>query len=114
MRRFVFFFQPTGLTALLVDSRLAMQNVRKIHTLGITQDLPLELHHFVMKDNKVLLVDFSRAVDHRCNSAMPVYSNQRFCLDREDVHNDDDGHDCSELMALGKESMRAASSVPSP
>ncbi|KAH9980947.1 hypothetical protein BGW80DRAFT_1137540, partial [Lactifluus volemus] len=51
--------------------RLAMQNVRKIHTLGITQDLPLELHHFVMKDNKVLLVDFSRAVDHRCNNAMP-------------------------------------------
>jgi hypothetical protein len=111
---FFLLFQPTGLIALLVVSRLAMQTVRKIHTLGVTQDLPLELHHFVMKDNKVMLVDFSRAVGHRCNSAMPLYSNQRFCLDREDVRNDDDGHDCSELIALGKESMRAASSVPSP
>ncbi|KAH9958338.1 hypothetical protein BC827DRAFT_1089328, partial [Russula dissimulans] len=62
--------------------RAAMQAARKVHTFGITQNMPLELHHFVMKNNKVLLVDFSRAVVHRCNSAMPVYSNQRFSLDR--------------------------------
>jgi len=85
-----------------------MQAVRKVHTFGITQNMPLELHHFVMKDNKVLLVDFSRAVVHRCNSAMPVYSNQRFCINREDVQEDDE-HDCREVMTIAKESMRAAS-----
>ncbi|KAI0306284.1 hypothetical protein B0F90DRAFT_1665640 [Multifurca ochricompacta] len=88
--------------------RLAMQNVRKVHTAGITQNMPLELHHFVMKDNKVLLVDFSRAVVHRCNNAMPVYSNQRFCLNRAEVQ-DGDEHDCSEVMSIAKVNMRAAS-----
>ncbi len=85
-----------------------MQNVRKVHTVGITQNMPLELHHFVMKDNKVMLVDFSRAVVHRCNSAMPVYSNQRFSLDRKDIHGDDE-RDCGGLMAMARERMRAVS-----
>ncbi|KAH9066384.1 hypothetical protein EDB87DRAFT_1828409 [Lactarius vividus] len=87
---------------------LAMQNVRKVHTVGITQNMPLELHHFVMKDNKVMLVDFSRAVVHRCNSAMPVYVNQRFCLDRKEIHEDDE-RDCGGLMAMARERMRAVS-----
>jgi hypothetical protein len=92
----------------LFSSRLAMRCVRKVHTIGITQNMSLELHHFVMKDNKVLLVDFSRAVVHRCKNAMPVYSNQRFCLNRGEVH-EDDGHECGELIAIAKESMHAAS-----
>ena len=80
--------------------------MRKIHTVGITQNMPLELHHFVMKDDKVMLVDFSRAVVHRCNSAMPVYSNQRFSIDRSDV-NEHDERDCGGLMAVARERMRA-------
>ncbi|KAI9511102.1 hypothetical protein F5148DRAFT_1173736 [Russula earlei] len=88
--------------------RVAMQNVRKVHTFGITQNMPLKLHHFVMKDNRVLLVDFSRAVVHRCNNAMPVYSNQRFCLNREDARKDD-GHDCGATMTVAAAWMRAAS-----
>ncbi|KAI9446189.1 hypothetical protein H4582DRAFT_1904169 [Lactarius indigo] len=76
-----------GPTLLLRDSEafvhLAMQNVRKVHTVGITQNMPLELHHFVMKDNKVMLVDFSRAVVHRCK-IINVFS-----LDRKDIHEDD-------------------------
>jgi hypothetical protein len=88
-----------------------MQNVRKVHTIGITQNMPLELHHFVMKDDKVLLVDFARAVVHRCNNAMPVYGNQRYCLDWRDVQ-EDDGRDCGELIAIAKESMRAVSVPP--
>jgi hypothetical protein len=90
-----------------VDSRLAMQNVRKVHTLGITQNMPLELHHFVMKDNNVLLVDFSRAVMHQCN-AVPICSHQRICLDEED-ESEDDEYDCGELMTIAKESMRTLS-----
>ena len=78
-----------------------------MHTLGITQNVPLELHHFVMKENRVLLIDFSRAISHRCNNAMPVYSNQRFSLNREEVYEDE--HDCGEVMMLAKESMRVAS-----
>ncbi|KAI0293557.1 hypothetical protein BC826DRAFT_1014792 [Russula brevipes] len=101
----------TGPCAQLRDAeefiRLAMRSVRKVHTLGITQNGPLELHHFVMKENRVLLIDFSRAVSHRCNNAMPVYSNQRFSLNREEVY--DDEHDCGEAMMLAKESMRVAS-----
>ena len=92
----------------ILPSRLAMQSVRKVHTIGITQNIPLELHHFVMKDNRVLLVDFSRAVAHRCNHAMPVYSHQRFSINREDV-NEDGGHNCSELIMIAKENMRTAS-----
>ncbi|KAF8470405.1 hypothetical protein DFH94DRAFT_847545 [Russula ochroleuca] len=72
--------------------RLAMQTVRKVHTLGITQNMLLELHHFVMKDNNVLLVDFSRAVMHQC-SAVPICSHQRVCLDDEDEEEDDE-YDC--------------------
>jgi hypothetical protein len=101
-----------GPTAPLRDpeafARLAIRNVRKVHTVGITQNMPLELHHFVMKDDKVMLVDFSRAVVHRCNSAMPVYSNQRFSIDRSDVHEDDE-RDCGGLMAVATERMRAVS-----
>lgn len=101
-----------GPTVLPSDSeafvRQAIRNVRKVHTVGITQNMPLELHHFVMKDDKVMLVDFSRAVVHRCNSAMPVYVNQRFCLDRGDIH-EDDGHDCGGMMDIARESMRAVS-----
>jgi hypothetical protein len=92
-------------------SRLAMQTVRKVHTLGITQNLSLELRHFVMKDSNVLLVDFSRALTHQCN-AVPVCSNQHVSLDEEDglevVETD-----CSEVMAVGKENMRAVSVSPS-
>jgi hypothetical protein len=86
-------------------SRLAMQNVRKVHTLGITQNMPLDLRHLVMKDGKVLLVDFSRAVVHRCNNTTLVHSIQRFWLNREG----DDKHDCSESMTVAKRRMRAAS-----
>jgi hypothetical protein len=85
-----------------------MQNVRKVHTVGITQNMPVELHHFVMKDDKVMLVDFSRAVVHRCNNAMPVYINQRFCLDRNYVPEDNE-RDCGGLMAMARERMRAVS-----
>ena len=84
-----------------------MHSVRKVHTLGITQNTPLELHHFVMKDGKVLLVDFAQAVAHRCNSAMPLFVDQRFCLNREDAR-DADEYDCGELMTIAKESLRAA------
>jgi hypothetical protein len=101
-----------GPTVQLRDSeefvRLAMQNVRKVHTVGITQNMPVELHHFVMKDDKVMLVDFSRAVVHRCNNAMPVYINQRFCLDRNYVPEDNE-RDCGGLMAMARERMRAVS-----
>jgi hypothetical protein len=92
-------------------SRLAMQAVRKVHTLGITQNLPLELHHFVMKDNSVLLVDFSRAVAHQCN-AVSTCSNQSICLDEEDEV-EDNKYDCNELMVIAKEDMRAVSVSPS-
>jgi hypothetical protein len=95
---------PSGIFA----SRLAMQNLRKVHKLGITQNMPLELRHFVMKDNKVLLVDFSRAVVHRCNNATLVYNIQRFWLSWESVREDDE-HDCGELMTSAKRKMRAAS-----
>jgi hypothetical protein len=89
-----------------------MQTVRKVHTLGVTQNLSLELHHFVMKDNNVLLIDFSRAVEpHQCN-AVPICSNQRICLDEEDGLEVVD-HDCSKLMADAKEDMRAVSVAPS-
>ena len=66
----------------LVVSRC--NSVRKVHTLGITQNTPLELHHFVTKDGKVLLVDFAQAVAHRCNNAMSLYRDidQRFCIGR--------------------------------
>jgi hypothetical protein len=95
-----------------VVSRLAMQNVRKVHTLGITQNMPLELHHFVVKDNNVLLVDFSRAVTHQCN-AVPICSNRkRVRLDEEDSSEDDE-YDCGELMTIAKECMRALSVSPS-
>ncbi len=103
---YVPFFLSCHWSLINLCSRLAMQNVRKVHTLGITQNMPLELHHFVMKDNKVMLVDFSRAVVHRCKSAMPVYSNQRFCIDRRDVI-DDDGHDCDGLMTMARKRMQA-------
>ncbi|KAI0265725.1 hypothetical protein BGY98DRAFT_939433 [Russula aff. rugulosa BPL654] len=85
--------------------RLAMQTVRKVHGLGITQNLSLELSHFVMKDNNVLLVDFSRAVAHQCN-AVPICSNQRICLDEEDELEVEES-DCNELMAIAEENMRA-------
>ncbi|KAH8980345.1 hypothetical protein EDB86DRAFT_2835382 [Lactarius hatsudake] len=62
----------------------------------------------MQNDNKVMLVDFSRAVVHRCNSAMPVYRNQRFCLDRKEIHEDDE-RDCGGLMAMARERMRAVS-----
>ncbi|KAN0116624.1 hypothetical protein V8E52_005768 [Russula decolorans] len=91
--------------------RLAMQTVRKVHALGITQNLPLELHHFVMKDNNVLLVDFSRAVAHQCN-AVPICSNQRIRLDEENEL-EVNKYDCSELMAIVKENMHAVSVSPS-
>jgi hypothetical protein len=55
-------------------SRRAIQNLQKVHMLGITQSMPFELHHFVMKDDKVLLVDFSRAVAHQCGNATLVYN----------------------------------------
>ncbi|KAI0263394.1 hypothetical protein BC834DRAFT_311196 [Gloeopeniophorella convolvens] len=91
--------------------RLAMQSVRKIHTLGTTQNRPLELRHFVMKENRVLLVDFSRAVHHRCNNAMPLYSNQRYCMNREEVVFLDDDHDCAEEMSIAEDNMHAAASL---
>jgi len=87
-----------------------MQTVHKVHTFGITQNLLLELHHFVMKDNNVLLIDFSRAVAHQCN-AVPICSNQRICLDEEDEL-DVNKYDCSALMALTKDDMRALSVSP--
>ena len=86
-----------------------MQTVRKIHTLGITQNLLIELRHFVMKDNNVLLVDFSRATMHQCD-AVPICSHQRVCLDEDEP--EDDGYDCGELMAIAKEDMLAMS-IPS-
>lgn len=91
-------------------SRTAVQNVRKVHMLGITQNMPLDLRHFVMKDDRLLLVDFSRAVVHRCNNVTLVYSLQRFWLNREgeqEVYNLK--HDCGELMTTAKRKMRAAS-----
>jgi predicted Ser/Thr protein kinase len=84
-----------------------MQSVRKVHTLGITQNMALELHHFVMKDGKVFLIDFSQALAHRCNNAMPLFIDQRFCLNREDVRESDE-HNCGELMTIAKQSLRAA------
>jgi hypothetical protein len=104
---FPFIFLSMLLTVgLNTVSRLAMQTVRKVHTLGITQNLPLELHHFVMKDNNVLLINFSRAVAHQCN-AVPICGDQRVCLDEEDELE----VDCSELMAVAKENLRAVSSI---
>ena len=94
-----------------VVSRLAMQTVRKVHTLGITQNLSLELRHFVMKDNNVLLVDFTRALAHQCN-AVPICSDQRICLDEEDGLEVVE-HDCSVVMAIATENMRAVSVSPS-
>lgn len=91
-------------------SRLAMQSVRKVHNVGITQNLPLELHHFVMKDHNVLLIDFSHAVAHQCNAA-PTCTDQRICLDEEDELEEDE-YDCNELMAIAKEEMRAISVSP--
>jgi len=60
-----------------------------------------------MKDGKVLLVDFAQAVAHRCNNAMPLYIDQRFCVNREDAR-DTDEYDCGELMMIAKQSLRAA------
>jgi hypothetical protein len=93
-------------------SRLAMQAVRKVHTLGITQNLPLELRHFVMKDNNVLLVDFSRAVAHQCNAVPTCSKIQSICLDEEDEL-EVNKYDCSELMVIAKGYMRAVSVLPS-
>jgi hypothetical protein len=87
-----------------------MQTVRKIHTLGITQNSLIELRHFVMKDNNILLVDFSRAIMHQCD-AVPICSRKRVCLDEEDEPEDDE-YDCGELMAIAKENMLAMS-IPS-
>ena len=92
-------------------SRLAMQTVHKVHALGITQNLPLELHHFVMKDHNVLLVDFSRAVAHQCN-AVPICSNQRIRLDDEDEL-EVNKYDCGKLMTIVKENMYTVSISPS-
>ena len=66
-----------------------------------------------MKDNNVLLVDFSRAKAHQCN-AVPNSgcSNQRICLDEEDEL-EVNKYNCNELMADAKESMRAVSVSPS-
>jgi hypothetical protein len=91
-------------------SRTAVQNVRKVHMLGITQNMPLDLRHFVMKDDRLLLVDFSRAVVHRCSNVTLVYSMQRFWLNPggEDVQGVYK-HDCGELMTTAKRKMRAAS-----
>jgi hypothetical protein len=75
--------------------------------LGLTQNMPLELHHFVMKDDKVLLVDFSRAVAHRCSNATLVYNIQHFWFNREGVR-EDGRHNCGKLMTIAKQSMRAA------
>jgi hypothetical protein len=91
-------------------SRKAVQNVRKVHMLGITQNMPLDLRHFVMKDDRLLLVDFSRAVVHRCNNVTLVYSIQRIWLNPvqegvEGVYK----HDCGELMTTAKRKLRAAS-----
>lgn len=86
-----------------------MLSLRRVHTLDITQNSAVEMHHFVMKGDKVLLVDFSRAVTHHCNNAIPVYSNQRFVHKEKDAHEEDDGHDCSEFMTTAAEAMRAAS-----
>lgn len=84
-----------------------MQTVRKVHAIGITQNLPLELHHFVMKDSKVLLIDFSHAVTHKCN-AVPICGSQRVCRD-EEVEPEANKYDCSVLMATVEEAMRAVS-----
>ena len=65
-----------------------------------------------MKDNNILLVDFSHAVAHQCN-AVPICSNQRICLDEEEDELEVDEHDCSELMVIAKENMRAVSVSPS-
>lgn len=101
-----------GPSAPLRDSetfiRTAVQNVRKMHMLGITQNMPLDLRHFVMKDDRLLLIDFSRAVVHRCNNVTLAYSIQRLWLNREgekEVYK----HDCGELMTTAKRKMRAAS-----
>ena len=91
-------------------SRLAMQTVRTVHTLGITQNMLLELHHFVMKDHSVLLVDFSRAVAHQCN-AVPICRDQHICLEEEDELEEGE-YDCSELMTIATENMRAVSLSP--
>jgi predicted Ser/Thr protein kinase len=82
--------------------------------LGITQNMPLDLRHFVMKDDRLLLIDFSRAVVHRCNNVTLVYSIQRIWLNpgREDVqkmYKHKHKHDCGELMTVAKQKMRAAS-----
>ena len=87
----------------LLVARDAMHSVRKVHTLGIMQNTPLELHHFVMKDGKVLLVDFTQALPHRCNNAMPLYINR----EPEDAR-DADEYDCGELMMIAKQSLCAA------
>ena len=96
---------------LYMISRLAMQTVRKVHTLGITQNLSLELRHFVMKDSNVFLVDFSRALTHQCN-AVAICSNQRICPDEEGELEIVET-DCNEVMAVGKENMRTVSVSPS-
>jgi hypothetical protein len=93
-----------------VVSRLAMQTVQKVHTLGITQNLSLELRHFVMKDNTILLIDFSRAMMHQCN-AVPTCSDQPVHSDEEGELEEDE-FDCSELMTIAKENMRALSVPP--
>ena len=64
-----------------------------------------------MKDDKLLLIDFSRAVVHRCNNVTLAYSIQRLWLNREgekEVYNYYK-HDCGELMTTAKRKMRAAS-----
>lgn len=114
MRPFVAPFIQFNVTnwGLDVVSRLAMQTARKIHTLGITQNTLIEPRHFVMKDNNVLLVDFSRAIMHQCD-AVPICSHQRVCLDEEDEPEVEE-YDCGELMTIAKENMLAMSVPPSP
>jgi hypothetical protein len=92
-------------------SRLAKLTVLKVHALGITQNLLLELHHFVMKGNNVLLIDFSRAVTHQCN-AVPICSSQRVCLDEEEEL-EVNKYDCSVLIEYVEEDMRTVSVSPS-
>lgn len=102
-----FFTLMLLIVGLNMDSRLAMQTVRKVHDIGITQNLPLELHHFVMKDHNVLLVNFSHAVTHQCKAASAC-TDQRICHDEEDELEEDE-FECDELMTIAKEDMRAVS-----
>ncbi|KAH9980950.1 hypothetical protein BGW80DRAFT_1267371 [Lactifluus volemus] len=76
-------------------ARQAMLTVCKVHASGIMHNTSLDFRHFVMKEKRVFLVDFSCATVHVCGNAHPVlYQDNRSPI----VDDEHDSSECQELM----------------